>query len=251
VSTSLMSLRGLRLVAVLPMAVVAAACGSSTSPSTTPPHPGAGSQSASPTANGSDLGALSARWKTTSAKITYEYSGGQGTAGAGTMTIYWMPPGSTRFDFGGAGATSIIIETAAGNYVCSAGFCVATPARAQGASNPLASLFTSPDELKAKIDEAHGTNVQTSDETIAGAKSHCFAFSGVVSGSAGQGRYCFTDDGVLTLIDGTSTETAGTDTTPGTSHFTMRATAVSTSVSADDFKPPFPVQGMPGAVPTP
>ena len=185
------------------------------------------------------LTALSEKWKTTSAKVTYQLTGSDASSN-GTLTVYWMPPSSSRFDFSGFGGDSssngTLITSPAGNYYCGQGTCISSGASA--GSSGAADFFGafSPSQLSTTLASLHGATLTTSHQTIAGQDSTCYA---TTSPNADFGKVCFTSDGLLTYAAGSSSSSSTG------SAVVMQATSVSTSVSASDVQPPYPVTTYP------
>ena len=211
-------------------------CGQATGSNSSPSSSGSSSSSASGSSSVSgELTKLAEQWQSTSAKVSYQYS--SGTASNGTFTLFWMPPSSSRFDITNNGQTSTMISVTGASYVCASSACIKEPASTGAAALPFFSFFSSPTALSQSFAALNGVQIQKSSQTIAGENSECFTVS---ASAQGAGEYCFTSNGVITLLKGSS----------GTSSYTMQATAISTSVSAADFQPPYPVTSIPG-YPTP
>jgi hypothetical protein len=243
---------GLAIILSLAMALlVVAACsgGSNTSSSTaTPKSTAAGStggatsaatqQPASTTSSGSDLSqlqSLGSNLKQAKGKVTYDLTDtkSDGTVTTSSFTIYSDPPNS-RFDVSNAtsGLTSFI-ETPSGSYSCSASTqkCIGFSTTSSTGLGLLSGLFT-PDVINSYISKLTGVSISKSSDTIAGVSATCYSWQNGQTSVATSGKVCFSGDGLMLSVD--STDTTGSKTS-------LKASAVSTSVSAADYQPTYPV----------
>jgi hypothetical protein len=228
--------------------LVVAACsgGGNTSSSTATPKStaAAGStstatqQPTSTTSSGSDLSqlqSLGGNLKQAKGKVTYDSTNtkSDGTVTTSSFTIYSDPPNS-RFDVSNAtsGSTSFI-ETPSGSYSCSASTqkCIGFSTTSSTGLGLLSGLFT-PDVINSYISKLTGVSISKSSDTIAGVSATCYSWQSAQTSVATSGKVCFSGDGLMLSVD--STDTTGSKTS-------LKATAVSTSVSAADYQPPYPV----------
>jgi hypothetical protein len=235
------------------LSIAAAACGGGGGGSANSPAGGGGGSPPKTNAGaGSDLQkqleSFGREWGTTSAKVTYKVTGTD--PGASEMTLFWEPPDSSRMDIvDEQGNTSTFIATKDATYFCG-GSAQQQCLKIQGTSGapisvPFFGLFAAPNALDEQIAAGTaGVDLHTSNETIAGISATCFTAGGSSAGSTGAGEWCFSDKGILLLVDGN-----GSSTGPSSS-FRMEATSVSETVSASDFQPPYPVTELPGGFPT-
>jgi hypothetical protein len=234
--------------------LVVAACsgGGNTSSSTaTPKSTAAGStahtggatstatqQPASTTSSGSDLSqlqSLGGNLKQAKGKVTYDLTDtkSDGTVTTSSFTIYSDPPNS-RFDVSNAtsGLTSFI-ETPSGSYSCSASTqkCIGFSTTSSTGVGLLSGLFT-PDVINSYISKLTGVSISKSSDTIAGVSATCYSWQNAQTSVATSGKVCFSGDGLMLSVD--STDATGSKTS-------LKASAVSTTISAADFQPPYPV----------
>jgi hypothetical protein len=93
-------------------------------------------------------------------------------------------------------------------------------------------LFT-PDVINSYINKLTGVSVDKSSGTIAGIAVTCYSWQNAQTSVATSGKFCFNGAGLMLSLD--STDTTGSKTS-------LKATAVSTAISAADFQPDYPVR---------
>jgi hypothetical protein len=175
------------------------------------------------------------------AKVTYRYrSEVDGEVTEGEWVLVQRPPDS-RFEMSGTEDgqefRTIIINAGGKTYLCTsvAGeeSCLATETEATEAQTALLDpLFNIPQEL---AEDAEDIDLgETSQRTIAGVDATCFTVIGGII-DLGQGEVCFSEGGILLLLQGES---------DGDS-FSFEATSVSTDVTDADFEPPYPIIELP------
>lgn len=192
-----------------------------------------------------DLGELSEKWQTTSATVSYDLtdiSGGEESSM--TVTLYWRPPDSWRMDmFPEDEPGLILINVGTTSYLCTVEdeSCLQMEVAPEDAVDaPFVGLFLDPGDVADFVGEAF-ENVRTFSDSVAGEDARCYAVSGVLDeDEEGEGTICFSDDGILLLLDGTSVIEGEEET------FKLEATSVERSVSDSDFEPPYPTTELPG-----
>jgi hypothetical protein len=175
------------------------------------------------------------------AKVTYRYrSEVAGEVTEGEWVLVQRPPDS-RFEMSGTQEgeefRTIIIYAGGKSYLCTsvAGeeSCLATEIEATEAQTALLDpLFDIPQELAEEAEDID--LVETSERSIAGVDATCFTVSGALP-DLGEGEVCFSDEGILLLLQGES---------DGDS-FSFEATSVSTNVTDADFEPPYEIIELP------
>ncbi len=243
------ALRGLAvlLAVALLFALLAAACDGNGDEGERPEAAGTPEVGETPEADGdgeglADLEALAAEAAGgVTAKVTYRYrSEVNGEVTEGEWVLVQRPPDS-RFEISGTEdgeeSRTIIISAGGKTYLCTsvAGEenCLAAETEVTEAETALLDpLFDIPQEL---AEDAEDIDLgETSQRSIAGVDATCFTVtSGVVE--LGQGEVCFSDEGVLLLVQGES----------GGDSFSFEATSVSTDVTDADFEPPYPIIELP------
>jgi hypothetical protein len=216
--------------------VIAASCGGSTPTSTGTTGATATNAvvatgttaSGAPSTAGASFGQILGSGRTSEYKVTYKLS----VAGAGEQSWYFKPP-KARYDFssgaGGQTSTVSIYALPDGTFMCFGGTGVA--AQCIGMSgldtalqqNPAAlfqqSMFQHPDQFNAVLVETR---------QIAGQQAQCFDVKSTLSATLGDGRVCYSAQGILLL------QRFGA----GGGALDMEATSLSTTVPDSDFTLP-------------
>lgn len=198
------------------------------SPAVTPAGTAAPSATASPTKAASFLDLISAG-KRIAFKVAYKTTTANGQP-ATEQTLYAKGT-SLRWDLPSEMGDSSIFITPAGTVTCikAQNTCLkllgGTPQLSGGAS-VLDAVLSHP--------ELYGAS-PAGPRTIAGTQASCFAVVDTGRPSTGNGTMCFSAQGIPLL-----TQWSG-----AAGDFTMEATAFSTTVTDDDFKPYAPVKTLP------
>jgi hypothetical protein len=194
-------------------------------------------QAASTTTGGSALSqlqSLGSNLKQAKGKVTYDSTDtkSDGTVTTSSFTLSSDPPNS-RFDTSDASGSSSFIETPSGSYSCSAKTqtCIGFSSTSATGLGLLSSLFT-PDVINSYISKLTGVSVAKSSDTIAGVSVTCYSWQNAQTSVATSGKVCFNGDGLMLSLD--STDATGSKTS-------LKASAVSTTISAADFQPTYPV----------
>ena len=181
-------------------------------------------------------------------RVVYDIVSGSGSqTTSGTMVWYSKPP-KFRFDFQAteAGQTQqfIFIADNETSYLCSQvqgqNACLRFPtgqAEQGGLGDVGGDLSKALNEIAEDIENTQVT--QSGTRNIAGQKATCFTVTGRIFDVEQEGLICLSDDGVPLLIEA-----------EGANGGTLEAKEFSKGVSDDDFKPPYPVQELPGTQPT-
>lgn len=191
-----------------------------------------------------ELESLAKEWANKPAKVSYEFtSTSDGEEESGTMTVYWRPPDAWRFDYSDEAGGGSVIVSGGTTYFCDQQeeqcLSMNTPI-SQVVPLPFVGFFADPTALSDYILEVvTGLEINRSSRTIAGEDARCYSTAGTIEGQTGQAEWCFTSDGILLLLSGSSSGPTG----EGSFH--LEATSVSRQVSDADLEPPYPVMELP------
>jgi hypothetical protein len=233
---------GKRALAVFALSLIVACGGATptTGASATPGGPtsspgatsgaGTGTGTGAPTSTGPKLSDLLSAGKAAQYKITYKYT----LTGAGGMTgeqSWFFKPPKSRYDFTSnvGGQTSVVsfFNVTEGSFFCMSAGTAKTCFRAgAGMPSPIESNPAAMFSQAMMANPAGFGGVFVENKTFAGQSGSCYDVTG--QGTAGSGRFCYTQSGIL-LYQNFTAQGSG---------ITLEATNVSTTVPDSDFELP-------------